>query len=197
MNKPYSEACDQNCSAIQQVLDRYIENRTSVLEIGSGTGQHAVYFARIYPWLSWHTSDLAENHAGIQAWIDDSRLDNVLPPVLLDTRGVWPKRTYDLVFSANTAHIMSQQEVKQMFTQLPQCLHRNSLFLLYGPFNYEGQYTSVSNQRFDQWLRQRDRNSGIKDFNWLRDIAAQSGLECRADHPMPANNRTLVWGRAR
>ena len=195
MNKPYSEACDQNRAAIQEVLDLYVENRSSVLEIGSGTGQHAVYFAAAYPWLSWQTSDLGENHAGIQAWIDDSRLDNVLPPLLLDTRGNWPATRYDIVFSANTAHIMSAREVEHMFINLPQCLHRDSLFLLYGPFNYDGRYTSESNQRFDQWLRQRDRESGIKDFAWLRDIAAQSGLECRADHPMPANNRILVWGR--
>ena len=194
MSKPYSEACDQNRSAIGEILSRYVNDCRSVLEIGSGTGQHAVYFAAAYPWLIWQTSDLDENHAGIQAWIDDSALENVLPPLSLDTRGVWPDGVYDLVFSANTAHIMSSQEVEHMFTRLPDCMHRDSLFLLYGPFNYAGQFTSASNEQFDQWLRQRDHNSGIKDFDWLRDIAAQSGLECRADHAMPANNRILVWG---
>ena len=197
MNKPYSEACDQNRSAIGEILGRYVIDRRSVLEIGSGTGQHAVYFTAAYPWLLWQTSDLDENHTGIQAWIDDSGLENVLSPLSLDTRGVWPDGVYDLVFSANTAHIMSPQEVEQMFTRLPGCMHQDSLFLLYGPFNYAGQYTSTSNERFDQWLQQRDRNSGIKDFDWLRDIAVQSGLECRADHAMPANNRILVWGRQR
>ena len=194
-NKPYSESCDQNRQPIQRILQRYVEGRKTLLEIGSGTGQHAVYFSSAFPGLSWQTSDLVENHPGIQAWIDDSGLNNVLHPIQLDARGDWPEQSYDLVFSANTVHIMSAQSVQQMFARLPGCMHQHSVFLLYGPFNYQGRYSSDSNARFDQWLKQRDSDSCIKNFEWLKDIAAQSGLECFDDVEMPANNRMLLWRR--
>ncbi len=192
-HKPYAESCEQNRQPIGQILQRYVENRQSLLEIGSGTGQHAVYFAAQYPWLNWQTSDLAEYHPGIQAWIDDSGLGNVLAPIELDVSGDWPGQEYDLIFSANTLHIMSASEVEQLFRHCPACMQTDAALLIYGPFNYANQYTSDSNARFDQWLKQRDLASGIKNFEWLQDIASNSGLECVADYPMPANNRILVW----
>ena len=195
-NKPYAESCDQNREPIRHVLGKYAGSRRTVLEIGSGTGQHAVYFASQFPWLNWQTSDVSENHDGINAWIDDSTLNNVMRPLHLDVAGAWPATAYDLVFSANTLHIMSMAEVELCFRNLPAVMHETSCFLVYGPFNYQGKYTSDSNARFDQWLKQRDSNSGIKNFDWLRDIAAQSGLECADDIEMPANNRILVWQKA-
>jgi cyclopropane fatty-acyl-phospholipid synthase-like methyltransferase len=196
-HKPYAESCDQNREPIRQVLDLYTENRATVLEIGSGTGQHAVYFSAVYPWLHWQTSDLAQYHPGIQAWIDDSGVSNVAAPLMLDCRQTWPPLgQFDLVFSANTLHIMSPQAVSGLFANLSGVMSEEALFLVYGPFNYAGDYTSDSNRRFDDWLKQRDPASGIRDFDWLTGIAAQNGLECRADHSMPANNRILVWGRA-
>ncbi len=192
-HKPYSESCAQNSEPIRQVLQHYVEGRQTLLEIGSGTGQHAVYFAALYPWLSWQTSDLVEYHPGIQAWIDDSGLGNVLPPIELDVSADWPRQAYDLLFSANTLHIMSSTEVQQLFRHCPASMQQGADMLLYGPFNYADQYTSESNARFDQWLKQRDPASGIKNFEWLQDIAHPSGLECVADYPMPANNRILVW----
>lgn len=197
INKPYSEACDQNREPIRKLLQSYVKDRHQVLEIGSGTGQHAVYFAADFPWLTWQTSDLAENHDGIQAWIDDSGLSNVLPPLALDvTADVWPRQRYDLVYTANTLHIMSPMVVKKLFAEVPVCLKENAVFLVYGPFNYAGQYTSESNAQFDRWLKQRDADSGIKNFEWLQDIASLSGLECIDDYPMPANNRLLVWQKS-
>ena len=196
VNKPFAESCVQNREPIQQVLKDYVTGRETVLEIGSGTGQHAVYFAEAFPHLSWQTSDLAENHAGIQAWLEDSGLSNVLAPLLLDSMGQWPDRQYDLVFSANTLHIMSKQAVQHFFLQVPQCMKQESLLLIYGPFNYQDQYSSESNARFDIWLKQRHAESCIKNFEWLRDIAAESGLECIHDHAMPANNRILVWQKS-
>jgi cyclopropane fatty-acyl-phospholipid synthase-like methyltransferase len=191
--KPFADSCIQNREPILHILQQYVEGRESVLEIGSGTGQHAVYFAEAFPQLVWQTSDLAENHVGIQAWIDDSQSPNVLPPILLDCQGEWPDQQFDLLYTANTVHIMSQQAVESMFKSIVNCMHQASILLIYGPFNYQGQYTSESNARFDSWLKQRDPLSGIKNFEWVQDIAAKSGLECIQDHAMPANNRVLAW----
>lgn len=196
MNRPYAESCDQNQEPILQVLQQFMPGKESVLEIGSGTGQHAIYFARKFPWLNWHTSDLAENHAGIKAWIDHSQLKNVVDPVTLDVAVDWPEDQFDVIFSANTLHIMSSESVSQLFSKLPGCMHDQSLFIVYGPFNYQGEYTSDSNRRFDQWLKQRDAQSGIKNFDWIQDLGRESGLECSHDFAMPANNRVLVWHKA-
>lgn len=164
-----------------------------MLEIGSGTGQHAVYFSALYPWLSWQPSDLLEHHAGITAWIDDSGLENVKAPIELDVRTDWPESRFDLIFSANTVHIMSSAAVEHLFANMTDCMNEQSVLLLYGPFNYQGNYTSDSNAEFDRWLKQRDANSGIKNFEWLQDIAGESGLKCTEDIDMPANNRILIW----
>ena len=196
MNKPYAESCDQNRQPIGQQLARFAANARTVLEIASGTGQHAVYFAEQFPHLCWQTSELAENHAGIQAWIADSGRDNVLPPLLLDVAGAWPQQQYDLLFSANSLHIMSEQSAEMLMRRAPLCMHEQSFLLIYGPFNYRGQYTSASNERFDGWLKQRDAASGIKHFEWLNDIASDAGLHCFDDVAMPANNRMLVFKKA-
>ncbi len=193
LNKPYSESCDQNREPIQQVFEQFVDGRKTVLEIGSGTGQHAVYFSAQFADLLWQTSDLIENHPSIQAWIDDSGLNNVYSPIELDSRGDWPDQQYDLLYSANTVHIMSSGAVEQLFKKITGCMHESSVFLLYGPFNYDGLYTSESNARFDLWLKQRDSSSSIKNFNWLKDIGHQSGIKCIHDFEMPANNRLLVW----
>lgn len=193
INKPFAESCEQNREPILQVLQQFVRGRQTVLEIGSGTGQHAVYFAQAFPFLDWQTSELSEHHAGIQAWIDDCGLDNVHAPLELDVTENWPGRQYDLVFTANTLHIMSEKEVSGLFDKLPSVMNADAVFVVYGPFNYGGQYTSASNANFDQWLKQRDPNSGIKNFEWLQDLATASGLECSHDFAMPANNRILCW----
>ena len=194
--KPFSEACEQNKGPILAVIDPLFASARCVLEIGSGTGQHAVFFARALPHLVWQTSDVAENHPGIKAWLAEAGLPNVPPPLALDVRCAWPERRFDGVFSANTAHILSADEVAAMFRGVAGVLAPDGLFALYGPFNYGGRYTSESNARFDQWLKARDPRSGIKDFDWLKVLAEQDGLTFVADHEMPVNNRTLVWRRA-
>ena len=193
ISKPYAESCDQNRESILQVLQQFVDNQKTLLEIGSGTGQHAVYFAECFPELDWQTSDLVENHAGILAWIKDSGLDNVRLPLDLNVNGAWPDDTYDLLYTANTIHIMSEKNVEAVFEQGSDCMNEASLFFMYGPFNYNGQYTSESNARFDLWLKQRDTLSGIKNFEWLQSLGAKSGLNCIHDFEMPANNRILVW----
>ncbi len=196
-NKPFAEACDQNREPINGVLSRFLKNRHKVLEIGSGTGQHAVYFSKQYPRLEWQTSDLKSAHDGIRAWIEDSGLTNVKYPIELDVGGTWPSEQYDLIFSANTLHILSENLVEQLFLGLTSCMLPDAIFLVYGPFNYGGSYTSASNEEFDYWLKRRDPDSGIKNFEWLQDIATRSGLECSQDFSMPANNRILIWQKIR
>ncbi len=192
--KPYSESCDQNKFPILEVLQTEFAHAKHVLEIGSGTGQHAVFFGEQLPNLIWQTSDRLEYHPGIQLWLKDSNLVNVLPPIELDVAlDHWPQQTYDAIFSANTAHIMSTPEAEHMFNGVGNLLRPGGRFCLYGPFNYHGQYTSESNARFDQWLKQRDPNSGIKDLDDLTQWTEQSGLALAKDYEMPVNNRILVW----
>jgi cyclopropane fatty-acyl-phospholipid synthase-like methyltransferase len=194
--KPFSESCEQNRAPILEVLRIELAGKSSLLEIGSGTGQHAVYFAPEFPELSWQTSDVVETHAGIRAWLDDTGVANVLPPFALHVcKDAWPTARYDAVFSANTAHIMSWPEVERFFAGVGQALEAGGVFCLYGPFNYNGHYTSESNARFDQWLKQRDPLSGVRDFEELQALAGKAGLQLKEDYVMPANNRTLVWSK--
>ncbi len=191
--KPYSEACDENKKPILAVLERLFAESHKVLEIGSGTGQHAVYFGAAMHHLVWQTSDRPENHVGILAWLDEARLPNVREPLLLDVGGQWPEERFDGVFSANTTHIMSWPEVEQMFQGIGRVLDSGGCFALYGPFNFGGNYTSESNARFDQTLKARDPKSGIRNFEDLDALAKANGLSFSEDVPMPVNNRTLVW----
>ncbi|MEJ2344389.1 MAG: DUF938 domain-containing protein [Gammaproteobacteria bacterium] len=194
--KPYSEACDQNKEPILSVLMQVFDTGGEVLEIGSGTGQHAAYFPRRLPHLVWQPSDVAEYLPGIRCWLDEAALPNVREPVALDVDDdPWPVQRVDGVFSANTAHIMSWPQVERLFAGVGEVLTSGGCFCLYGPFNYHGRYTSDSNARFDTWLKARDPASGIRDLDDLLALAAQTGLQLRDDHPMPVNNRTLVWVR--
>jgi Cyclopropane fatty acid synthase and related methyltransferases len=192
--KPTAESCLQNRAPILAVLREVLAERRRLLEIGSGTGQHAVYFAPELPHLTWQTSDLIENHPAILAWLADAGAANILPPLPLDVRhGPWPEATVDAVFSANTAHIMGWPAVEAMFAGVGRILEPGGVFALYGPFNYGGQYTAASNSRFDAWLRQRDPASGVRDFEALDELARKAGLGLWRDYAMPADNRTLIW----
>ena len=192
--KPYSESCDQNREPILRVIQPLLQSASSVLEIGSGTGQHAVYFAEKMPQLVWHVSDCIQYHAGIRLWLEESGLDNVRGPVALDvSASEWPERTFDAVFSANTAHIMHWNDVEAMFSGVGSVLPAGGRFLLYGPFNYGNRYTSDSNQRFDAWLRDRDPLSGLRDIEALDRLARLAGMALKHDYDMPVNNRILYW----
>jgi cyclopropane fatty-acyl-phospholipid synthase-like methyltransferase len=164
------------------------------LEIGSGTGQHAVYFARHLPHLEWIATDREENHPGIAAWIADEGSPNLKGPFSLDvTAPSWPVERADYVFSANTAHIMSWAMVQKMFEGVARVLPKGGVFCLYGPFNRDGQFTSDSNRRFDVSLRARDPEMGLRDDQALIELGNAHGLLLAADRAMPANNRALVW----
>ena len=193
-NKPFSESCVQNREPILAVLREVFADRSTVLEIGSGTGQHAVDFGAELPHLRWQTADVPHYHPGIHAWLDEAALPNVLPPIALDVnQTAWRSGRYDAVFSANTLHIMSWPEVEQFFEGVGTVLEPGGVLTIYGPFNYHGAYTSESNARFDNWLKSRDPASGVRDFEAIEALAQAQGLVLQQDIAMPANNRTLVW----
>ena len=194
---PYAEACERNRDPILDVLKWAFAESRDVLEIGSGTGQHAVYFACHLPHLVWHTSELSEQHPGIRAWIEEAQPPNVRGPLALDVNeSLWPIGAVDAVFTANTLHIMSWPSVERMFAGIARVLEPGGIVCVYGPFNYDGRYTSPSNARFDEWLKARDPESGIRDFAAVDSLARDAGLALARDFPMPANNRSLVWRRA-
>ena len=194
--KPYSESCDQNRDPILAVIQPLFCGCKHLLEIGSGTGQHAVYFAQQMPHLIWHTSDRKESHHGISMWLNDAELPNTRQPLALDvSRDHWPQQKFDAVFSANSVHIMSWQDVQAMFAGVGRVLKEGCVFALYGPFNYNGAFTSESNARFDLWLKDRDPLSGVRDFEALDQLAMQAGMQLLHDDEMPANNRILSWIR--
>jgi len=194
MNKPYSESCEQNREPILAVLSEVFADRRQVLEVGSGTGQHAVYFGAELPHLRWQTADVLPHHAGICAWIEEAALPNVLLPLELDVNQPhWSSDRYDAVFSANTLHIMGWPEVQLFFQGVGQVLQPGGVLVVYGPFNYNGAFTSESNARFDVWLKQRDPASGVRDFEAVDAEARAQGLVLQRDIAMPANNRSLVW----
>jgi cyclopropane fatty-acyl-phospholipid synthase-like methyltransferase len=197
-NKPFSESCVQNRDPILTVLREWFADRSAVLEIGSGTGQHAVYFGAELPHLRWQTADVVQHHAGIRAWLNEAALPNVLPPLALDvSQTEWRDGRYDAIFSANTLHIMGWPEVKQFFAGVGAVLEPGGVLVVYGPFNYNGAFTSESNARFDAWLKARDPASGVRDFEAVDALARAQGLVLQQDVDMPANNRTLVWHRMR
>jgi SAM-dependent methyltransferase len=191
VNRPFAEATEQNKAVIFEVIKSYLHGE--VLEIGSGTGQHAVFFAGQTPQMQWQTSDLEPSLPGIEAWIADSGLPNLPAPVALDVLGSWPDRQFDAVYSANCFHIMDKAAVAKCFAGVGACLKPAGVLMVYGPFNYAGSFTSPSNARFDAFLKTRDPASGIKDFEWLDDLANDEGLQLIDDVAMPANNRSLIW----
>jgi len=189
-----SAACERNKGPILAVLGRELAACHSVLEIGSGTGQHAVHFARHLPHLAWQPTELG---AGLGMLAERVRLEgppNLRPPIELDVHAhPWPVGRVEAVFSANTLHIMAWDAVEDFFRGAGAALESPGVLCVYGPFRYRGAYTSDSNAEFDEYLRQRDPASGIRDFEALEGLAAAAGLELAADHAMPANNQTLVW----
>jgi SAM-dependent methyltransferase len=196
-HKPWSGACERNRGPILEVLRAAFAGATRVLEVGAGTGQHAVFFAAALPHLEWQPSDRAEHLPGIAAWRDEAALSNLLPPLVLDVdEADWPLSSCDALFSANTLHIMGWSSVEHFFRGAGRVLQTGGVLAVYGPFRYGGRHTAPSNAQFDVFLREHDPHSGIRDFEAVNALAAAQGLSLIADHAMPANNRTLLWRRA-
>jgi len=191
--KQYSAACDQNKDPILKVIKPLLLNTKSVLEVGSGTGQHCVYFAKELPHLTWQASDQSMYLPSVSAWIDDAKLANTPKVLKLNVDLNWPEDKYQAIYSANTVHIMSWEMVLNFFKGVGQVLDKGGVFILYGPFNYQGQYTSQSNANFDLLLKNADPLSAIRDFEALNQLAQKVGLNLINDFAMPANNRILCW----
>ena len=192
--RKFSEACEQNKNPILEILKDVFKDSESVLEIGSGTGQHAVYFAKHLPHLIWQPSGLPENLSSIIAWMDAEQLPNIKPPIELDVGNhPWPVTKVDAVFSANTLHIMSWPMIEHFFTGVDKILNASGSLFIYGPFSYQGAHTSQSNEDFDRYLRQRDPLSGVRDFVDVNKLARAQDIELVEDYTMPVNNRSLVW----
>jgi len=195
-DKPFAPACERNRDPILAVLRAHFADRSRVLEIGSGTGQHAVHFAAALPFLVWQASDVAGNLPGIRAWLDEAKLANTPAPLVLDVAGgEWPATPFDAVFSANTLHIMSWPEVETLFAALDAITTRDAKLAIYGPFNYDGAFTSASNAAFDASLKQRAPHMGIRDAGAVDALARKAGFVLIDDVAMPANNRTRIWQR--
>jgi hypothetical protein len=193
VEKPFAPACERNREPILAVLREHFADRRRVLEIGSGTGQHAVHFAPALSHLTWQTSDRAANLPGIRMWLEEAALPNTPPPIELDVRGPWPADDFDAAFTANTLHIMGWDEVECLFDALPRMVSADAVVAIYGPFNYEGRFTSESNAAFDARLRAENPRQGIREFEAVEALARRAGFSLVGDHAMPANNRTLVF----
>ena len=191
---PFSAACERNKDPILEVLRLRFADRTQVLEIGSGTGQHAVYFARELGHLTWHPTEQLVYLADLTERVKLEGPHNLRVPTLLDVRqAVWPVRGIDAMFTANTLHIMSWSEVMALFNGIGTVLAPGGVLCIYGPFRYAGRYTSDSNREFDRMLQERDPQSGLRDIEAVSLLADQYGLRLDADFDLPANNRLLVF----
>jgi trans-aconitate methyltransferase len=191
--KPFSQSCENNKAPILQIISKVFCHPTTVWEIGSGTGQHACYFAKQLPHIEWQPTDRAENIPGIGLWLAETHIPNLKPALTLDvTDAVWPCSTIDALFTANTLHIMSWDEVQILFDRLTEYLNPKALVCIYGPFNYNGTYTSDSNAQFDQWLKSQNPLSGIRNFEDIVLLTTGRHFSLLSDIAMPANNRLLV-----
>lgn len=194
MDKLFSPACERNKEPILNILKKYFTDPKHVLEIGSWTGQHAIHLSQNLPHLTWQPTDQGEYLEGLKMNIKEANLKNILEPLSIDvSQETWPVKSIDYAFSANTVHIMSWEHVETFFPKLGSLLQENGIFCLYGPFNYQGQYSSESNAKFDIWLKERDPLSAIRDFEKICELASSANMNLIHDHEMPANNRILVF----
>lgn len=193
---PDAPATQRNRDPILGVLREHFADRRHILEIGSGTGQHAVHFAAALPDLQWQCSDRRENPPGIRARLTEAALANTPPPLQLDVaRDAWPDARFDAAFTANTLHIMAWAEVERMFAGLDAILDDDATLVVYGPFNVGGAFTSASNAAFDASLREQAPHMGLRDLEAVDALAGNIGMARLADIAMPANNRCVVWRR--
>ncbi len=192
-DRPFAPAAERNRGPILEVLRTVFADRRRVLELGSGTGQHAVHFAAAMPWLAWQATELEPNLPGVRAWLDGAGLPNTPPALALDLAGTWPAGRWDAAFTANTLHIVPWPTVERLFEALPGALEPGAVFAVYGPFNVGGRFTGPGNAAFDATLRAADPSRGLRDLESVDALARRAGfgpLEVRA---MPADNRCLVW----
>ena len=194
--KQFAPSCDQNKDEILAVLQEALPPSGSVLEIGSGTGQHAVYFAARLPHLIWQPTDLPANLPSIRAWCAEASLTNVRPPLELDLlTSPWPVESAHAVVCINTTHIVSWSGVENLFAAAGRVLAPGGVLYVYGAYRYATRPLEPSNEKFDRWLKSRDAVSGVRDFEAVNALAQRHGLQLTADRAMPGNNRSIWWAK--
>ena len=197
MPLPFSQASENNKRVILEVLARHLTRGDSVLEVGGGSGQHAVFFATCFRELHWQSSDISSNVDSLNLRISAAQLPNLPAAISLNVNDTdWNCPRCNVIFSANSLHIMSAASVENFFAGAGTQLRENGLLLAYGPFKYDGAFTTESNARFDLWLKDRDPCSGVRDFEWVNALAENAGLSLIEDNAMPANNQLLVWKKS-
>jgi cyclopropane fatty-acyl-phospholipid synthase-like methyltransferase len=192
-NLPVAEACLRNQEPIANALKNILVETKTVLEIGSGTGQHAVFICKQMPELVWQPSEMPERVVEVEAWRKAEQLSNVLPCKAIDVlQNDWQlTSSYDAVFTANTVHYISWEKVEALLSGASLNINSGGKFVVYGPFNKEQQYTSEGNRGLDQWLKSRDSDSGIKDIEDFAKLAKKYKFEFIESIQMPANNLML------
>lgn len=195
MSLPFSQACENNKDPILAVLRHAFADVSSVLEVGSGTGQHAVYFAQHLNHLRWQPSDQGDYLSAVRARVQAMPADNLAMPVHFDVLGPAPEGQFDALFSANTCHIMPEAAVQALFEHLAVTFTSIRKLCIYGPFKVDGKHTSDSNAQFDASLKQQDSAMGIRDREWIIQLAKTAGFSLDKAHPMPANNQLLAFSR--
>jgi SAM-dependent methyltransferase len=168
----------------------------TVLEVGSGTGQHAVYFAGRLPRLVWQPSELPGNFASIRAWAAEAGLSNLRAPLpldLLDDTAAWPVTSAAAVVCINTVHIVAWRGVENLFAGAGRVLSPGGVMVVYGAYRYATRALEPSNEKFDQWLKARDPASGVRDFEAVNALANRNGLVLAGDRAMPGHNRSIWW----
>ena len=195
MKKPYSSSCERNAKAICYVLKEVIgDNYKSLLELGSGTGQHAVYMAPQFPQMTWTCSDVKSNHEGINLWLKEVNISNIEGPIEFEIgKDAFPSGAFDVVYTANTFHIMDWEKDKLFIQLCGKNLKKDALVIIYGPFNYNRTYTSQSNADFDIWLKEGNSLSAIRSCEDVSENMLSSGFTLFRDFDMPVNNRTLFF----
>lgn len=197
-DKPFAVSADQNKLPILDVLSGIVKDGDEVLELGSGTGQHACFFSQQLPNITWQPTELLPMIPVIRQWLEAEGSDNIKPPVVLDLNDVdWPVRSANMIYTANTLHIVSEPIVESLFTGVGRVLVEGGRFCAYGPFSFAGVHTSDSNDHFDQELRRSDPRSGVRDMAWLNELARDNGLIEAELVEMPSNNFMALWQRAR
>lgn len=193
----FSPAADRNKEPILKVLKQVIRpQHRRLFEIGAGTGQHAIYMAPFFPDLDWTPTEREENLSVLAKAVHESLVPNIRQPhKFLVGPDDFANFTYDIIYTANTFHIMHWKECKTLMKQVSTRLQENGKVVIYGPFNYDGKFTSPSNEEFDKALRAKDPLSGIRAFEDVNKAMIKNGFELVKDHEMPANNRMLVYNR--
>jgi cyclopropane fatty-acyl-phospholipid synthase-like methyltransferase len=195
---PFSQACENNKQVILEILERLLKDGDQVLELAGGTGQHCVHFATNLPNLHWQSSDIPSNVDNLNLRLADAKLANLPAAITIDVNHpFWTSDRPTAIFSANSLHIMSADSVENFFKGIGETLQADGTLIVYGPFKYAGGFTSESNEGFDHWLKDRDPTSGLRDFEWVNDLATKANLTLIEDNAMPANNQLLVWKKSK